>query len=105
MKRSRRNAENRNYYVICNPTTKNKHTGNFCLNIDNVLAQDKDFLYEYDGEKKLISREYVKNHMTPKPFTRLIEKDDFSTKRCFYKCYFITYQDILNAPELLMKVA
>lgn len=101
MSKTRKNQNK--YYRICRPTTKNKYTGNFCLNINDVLAQDKDFLYDYDGEIKLISREYVKNHMTPKPFTRLIEDEEtLSTKRCFYECYFITYQDILNAPDLFM---
>jgi hypothetical protein len=102
MSKTRKNKNNK-YYSICKPTTKNKHTGNFCINTKYILAYDKDFLYDYDGEIKLISREYVKNHMTTKPFTRLIEDEEtLSTKRCFYECYFITYQDVLNAPDLFM---
>lgn len=95
--KTKRNTENGKYYIICNPTTKNKETGNFCVSASQLLKFDKDFLFEYDGEKKVLTKEYVRDHLTMHPFTRVIEKDDLSTKKWFGVCYFITYQDILNA--------
>ena len=94
----RRNTENGKYYVISNPIWKNERTGNFCIQKQNVLAYDKDFLFEYEHpithevERKVLPKEYVKEHITWMP--RWVEDELTLTKEIRGSFYLITYEDI-----------
>ena len=96
----RRNNYSGKYYVIYNPLPVNEHTGNFCVNDKDVLAQDKDFLFEWENpvthkiESKVISKEYVKNHIKLKP--KWMEDEILDRKRIAHMFFIISYKDILN---------
>ena len=57
------------YYRICIPREENKHTGNVCFNINDLVKFDKDFLFSQpvDGTMYTIvlSKEWVREHMIP----------------------------------------
>ena len=57
------------YYRICIPREENKHTGNVCFNINDLVKFDKDFLFSQpvDGTMYTIvlQKEWVREHMIP----------------------------------------
>lgn len=96
----RRNNCSGKYYIIYNPLPVNEYTGNFCVNDKDVLAQDKDFLFELENpvtheiESKVISKEYVKNHI--KPIPKWVEDEILGKKKIVHMFFIISYQDIIN---------
>ena len=96
----KRNTCNGQYYPISNPLVRNENTGNFIVETKYILANDKDFLWEWKNPKtgevetKILSKEYVKNNIQLIP--RWLEDKLLGQKRITYMFYMISYQAIQN---------
>lgn len=98
--RTKRNTCNGAYYPISNPTPMNEKTGNFCVSPNYVMNNDKDYIFDWidinTGNKieKIISRDYVKNHIT---YLKISKWDaEHISKEYKGYCFIITLKDILN---------
>lgn len=74
---------NRKYFTVCNATAKNEHTGNVCVNINDVTKQTKDFLYKDDDNEIVLDKRWVLNHVKPMYGWRT-NKDGSETMFMFY---------------------
>lgn len=104
MNRTKRDNANGKYYVISNLLQRNLKTGNFCVNFKQLVAQDKDFLFDFtdqetgEVERKVLDKRYVLEHCRPLfkwEYSALTMQNEL--KGMFY---LISYQDILNADDL-----
>ena len=86
------------YYRICIPREENKHTGNVCFNINDLVKFDKDFLFSQpvDGTMYTIvlSKEWVREHMIPfyarRRYKRSIKRGEI------YIFHVLKVEEILN---------
>lgn len=96
----KRNTCNGKYYVISNPNPINENTGNFAVNEKYILANDKDFLFEWKNPKtneleiKVLDRCYVIEHMKKMPKWK--EDELLGRKVMNGMFWMISYKDILK---------
>lgn len=98
----RRNFKDSEFYCISNPLPQNEDTGMFCVNWKFIEKYDKDFLFEWVNpvtrmhESKVLSKEYVKNHLKYMPKWK--EEEFLKTKFKRINGYFfmISYSDIIK---------
>ena len=96
----KRNTCSGQYYPICNPFERNENTGNFVVDTKYILANDKDFLFEWKNpntgkvETKILSKEYVKANL--KSIPKWLEDKLLGKKRITYMFYMISYKAIQN---------
>ena len=80
------------YYKISNPLPENEHTGNVCVNINDVLRFDKDFLFLHKGQEYIVSKEWVKDNIRTLRFT----KENENGTRYLCTIYVVRTEDILT---------
>ena len=85
-------AKQKNFYSVCNPTTVNENTGNLCVNINEVLKQDKDFLYKDGDDETVLNKRWVLDHV--KPMYGWRENNDGTKTRFMF--YVLQLKDIVN---------
>lgn len=55
------------FYAICTPLERNKHTGNVCVNMSELSRFDRDFIFDQTvhGVKynKILPKEWVRDHV------------------------------------------
>lgn len=80
------------YYKISNALPENEHTGNVCVNLNDVLRYDKDFIFLYEGKEYIVTKDWVKNNINTINFMK--EREDGTKYRCMI--YVLKVQDILE---------
>lgn len=92
-----RKPKNSTYYTICNPLEKNVGTGNVTFSIKDLVKFDKDFLFdqEVDGVKynKVVSKEWVRDHMIPMYYTK---PNETTGRRSVFSFYILKIKEIIN---------
>lgn len=85
------------YYTICVPTNKNVATGNVCVNLNDVLKHDKDFLFEQEVDgiqySKVLPKEWVLKNMHAMHATKINED---TGKRTVFPFYVLKIESILS---------
>lgn len=75
------------YYTVCVPTDKNVATGNVCVNLNDVLKHDKDFLFEQEVNgvqySKVLPKEWVLKNIHVMHATKINEDTGKRTKYPF----------------------
>lgn len=79
------------YYKISNPLPENEHTGNVCVNINDVLRFDKDFLFLHEGREYIVSKEWVKDNIKTLRFT----KENENGTRYLCTIYVVRTEELL----------
>ena len=98
--RKKRNTCGGKYYVINNPMPINENTGFFSVSEKYLLAQDKDFLFEWINphtnklETKVLSKEYVLANI--KKIPKWKEDELLKSKHITCMFWLIPYQTIVN---------